>query len=105
MVMETIADDSKKIISQISNFRDKNEKASWIRKKKTIEKIVEDIKPIEEQILILSDKKIKMIEEIQEIRKTMISECIHPSDYIVKLSEGDNTKFKCKFCNNIIKIK
>jgi len=37
----------KRDFAAVANFRDKNEKASWLRKKKNLETLVSDIAPIE----------------------------------------------------------
>lgn len=90
----------KKDFVTISNFRDKNEKASWLRKKANLESIVDKLEPIEDEIRKLQQIKMDMIDELQEIRKTMIVDCIHPQDYLVHYG-----KFvKCRFCETNISI-
>ncbi len=90
----------KKDFAAISNFRDKNEKASWLRKKKNLELIVESIEPIENEMRTLRSQQMKLIDEMQEIRKSMISDCIHPQDYLVHYDKY----VKCRFCESDISI-
>lgn len=90
----------KKDFAAIANFRDKNEKASWLRKKANLEAIVEEIEPIEEQIRSLQTTKMKLMDELQEIRKNMIADCIHPQDYLVHYGKY----VKCRFCESNISI-
>lgn len=90
----------KKDFAAIANFRDKNEKASWLRKKSNLESIVEQIEPIEEQIRALQKAKMDLIDEVQEIRKSMVADCIHPQDYLVHYGKY----VKCRFCESNISI-
>ncbi len=90
----------KRDFAAVSNFRDKNEKASWIRKKKNLESLVSDITPIEDSILRLTTEKNKIMDEINEIRKTMVVDCIHPQDYLVHYG----TYIKCRFCETKVSI-
>ena len=90
----------KKDFAAIANFRDKNEKASWLRKKKNLETIVETTEPVEDDIRKLQSIKMHLVDEIQEIRKTMISDCIHPQDYLVHYGKY----VKCRFCESNISI-
>lgn len=90
----------KKDFDAIWNFRDKNEKASWVRKKKNLENLVEQLEPIEEQLRLLNAQKLQILDDINEIRKTMIVDCVHPKDYLVHYG----TYVKCRFCEYKISI-
>jgi len=90
----------KKDFAAISNFRDKNEKASWLRKKKNLETLVEDLEPVEDEIRKLTAVKMDIIDQLNEIRKTMIVDCIHPQDYLVHYEKY----VKCRFCESNISI-
>lgn len=91
---------SKRDITAIANFRDKNEKASWLRKKKNLESLVEKLEPIENNLIALNNKKQEILDEVNEIRKTMLADCIHPQDYLVHYDKY----VLCKFCNYKISI-
>ena len=85
----------------VANFRDKNEKLAWMRKKKKIETIVEsDIGPIEAELLKLTTQKQVYMDEVAAIRKEMVRECIHPSDYLIHYG----IYIKCRFCEAKISI-
>ena len=90
----------KKDFSAVANFRDKNEKASWLRKKKNLEAFVDQLAPIEAQLLALTAQKTDIMDEINDVRKTMIIDCIHPQDYLVHYE----TYIKCRFCESNISI-
>lgn len=90
----------KKDFEAIWNFRDKNEKASWVRKKKNLETLVAKLEPIEEQLRKLNADKSLILDEINDIRKTMVIDCIHPKDYLVHY----DTYVKCRFCEYKISI-
>lgn len=90
----------KKDFSTIANFRDKNEKASWIRKKKNLEALVAELEPIEMQLLKLNTQKSDIMDEVNKIRRTMVVDCIHPQDYLVHYEKY----IKCRFCECNISI-
>jgi len=79
----------------------KNEKVSWKRKQKNIENLVEEIGPLEDQILELIAKKSSIMDKIRNIRTVMIAECIHPKEYLAEANDGT---MHCKFCNKQISI-
>lgn len=90
----------KKDFNAVANFRDKNEKASWLRKKKNLEALVDRLAPIESQLLVLNAKKLDIMDDINGVRKTMIIDCIHPQDYLVHYE----SYIKCRFCESNISI-
>lgn len=87
------------MLNEISNISPKNEKNIWARKREKIEKLVEDITPIETEILLLTKKRQDIYDEITVLRNLMVKECVHPFDLLLY---KDNYVL-CKFCN--IKIK
>jgi hypothetical protein len=90
----------KKDFAAIANFRDKNEKASWLRKKKNLEALVVKLEPMEEELRRINATKMEIFDEIVDIRKTMIVDCIHPQDYLVHYQKY----IKCRFCESNISI-
>lgn len=96
----TLNKNHKRDFAAIANFRDKNEKASWLRKKKKLEALVESLEPIESELLRLNQQKMGITDEIQAIRKTMVTDCIHPQDYLVHYEKY----VKCRFCESNISI-
>lgn len=85
---------------KVYNFRNKSEKLSWIRKKKRIEKLIDDLKPFEEEILRIIEQKQPIIDKINKIRQDMKKDCVHPRDHLIH----EGTHILCKFCNTKIKI-
>ncbi len=96
----TLDKNHKRDFAAIANFRDKNEKASWLRKKKNLEALVESLEPIESELLRLNQQKMDITDKIQAIRKTMVADCIHPQDYLVHYGKY----VKCRFCESNISI-
>lgn len=90
----------KRDFAAIANFRDKNEKASWMRKKKNIEALVAELEPIEELIRELNKKREDLLQQVESIRYTMDADCIHPQDYLVHYERY----VKCRFCESNISI-
>lgn len=85
----------------LDNSIHKNEKLSWKRKQKVIEKLVADLEPLEDEILKLMAKKAKMVDKITATRTQMVQECIHPTSSLV--GTEDETLF-CKFCNRELNV-
>lgn len=87
-------------IKNVANIKDKNEKLSWTRRQKKVEEMVEEMQPIEDQILALTAQRQEVLEKIQAIRKQMVKECIHPKNSLVH----KGTFIECKFCNAKLSI-
>lgn len=90
----------KKQLSAISNFRNKNEKASWMRKKRNLETLVEEISLLEDDLRAITQQKQEIIDKINVIRDEMIVECIHPLDYLVH----HGTYVICRFCETKLRM-
>lgn len=87
------------LFEKISNHANRSEKTAWKRKLANMEKLIEELRPIEEKILaIMHDEKQPILDLIQELRKTMVTECVHPYEHLVR-KEGF---VYCKFCNRRI---
>ena|SRR5271157_1315456 len=84
----------------IANNANRSEKTSWNRKMDNMVKLLAEIRPIEEQIIALTEKKIPIFDQIQELRKQMLQDCVHPYEYV--LIEKDHAK--CKFCEKKISL-
>lgn len=87
-------------LKNVANIKDKNEKLSWTRRQKKVEEMVEEMRPIEDQILALTAQRQDVLEKIQVIRKQMVKECIHPKNSLVH----KGTYIECKFCNAKLSI-
>lgn len=78
----------------------KNEQISWKRKQKNVEKLTEELAPLEDEIMELTVKKNKIIDKIMTTRATMVAECVHPADQLSESADG--TYMICKFCERSI---
>jgi hypothetical protein len=87
------------LLESIANFSDRNSKMAWERKMSRMQRLLQKIQPIEEEIIELQAKKVPIYDEIQSIREDMVRECIHPFDYLI---EKDGYVY-CKFCEAKIK--
>lgn len=85
----------------ISKSKNKNERLSWKRKYDKLTEILENkMTPIEDKLVALYAERIEVQDEIDELRKIMIKECVHPKDLLVHKS----IYVLCKFCNAKLKI-
>lgn len=78
----------------IANHVTRSDKMSWERKYKNMQKELDKLRPVEDQLLELQAKKQKFIDVVTEIRLKMVEECIHPREYLIH--NGDH--IVCKFC-------
>lgn len=85
---------------KIANGPPRAEKVSWNRKLANLEALYAKITPLEDQILDLIAQKQPIYDEMQEMRNTMVDECIHPFDYLVVKDDH----ILCKFCNRRMKV-
>lgn len=93
---ETINEtNDRQIREEISNAANRSEKTSWNRKMDNMVKLLAALRPIEDQIIELQAKKIPIFDEIQVLRKQMVSDCIHPFEYLLV----KDTCVECKFCD------
>lgn len=90
----------RRLKEEISNNANRSEKTSWNRKMDNMVKLLAELRPIEDKIIELHEKKIPIFDEIQELRKQMVQDCVHPYDHLL-LEDGHA---KCKFCNRKISI-
>lgn len=86
----------KKIIA----FKPKNERIAWIRKMDKMQQLIKTMEPIEDVILAKIAEKQVIMDEITELRKLMVKDCIHPIDMLV----DKQTHIVCKFCNDKLRV-
>lgn len=86
--------------NQLASAIPKNEQISWKRKQKNIEKLTEELEPLETQIMELMLLKGKIIDKIVTTRATMVAECVHPADMLSESADG--SYMICKFCERSI---
>lgn len=90
--------EERQIKDTIANGPSRSEKVSWNRKMDNMVKLMTKLSPIEEEIIALQAKKMPIFDEIQELRGVMVTECVHPFEYLVV----ENDHVLCKFCNKKI---
>ncbi len=91
-----------KMIEYVSKKATASEVASWNRKMDNVEKLLAKLTPLEQQIVQLVVEKHKQIDEIDQLRKTMVEQCIHPKTHLTHNS--NNNTIACKFCNKTFSI-
>lgn len=91
---------TRQLLESIANNADRSEKTSWNRKMENMVKLITKLRPLEEKVLELEEKKLPIIDDIQELRLTMVKECVHPFDHLVYFENH----VRCKFCNRRISV-
>lgn len=95
---QNITPETKKHLERIANTASRSDKVSWNRKMDNMIRLLAKIKPIEDEILDLHAKKTEVVDEIAELRRVMVAECIHPFNYLVEHEDY----VLCKFCDKKI---
>lgn len=93
-------DDESLEINAINMMALKNEKLKWNRLHDKMQKYLDKIKPIEEEILDLQSKRAPILDDIEYLRTEMVDTCIHPKELLIH--NGDH--ILCKFCNKKLSI-
>lgn len=96
-IPENETEQQKKIrqqLEQVTDHATRSEKTSWNRKMDKMVSLITKVKPIEQKIHELMEEKQPLLDEIQNLRSTMVKECIHPYEYLVLHKEV----VYCKFC-------
>ena len=85
-------------LDSISNAPDRSAKTAWNRKMDNMVKLLAKLSPIEQDIIRLQGQKMPIFDEVQQLRETMVSECIHPQQYLTRV----DGVVLCKFCQRRI---
>jgi len=89
------------LFETISNHADRSEKTAWKRKLVNMERLIEELRPVEEKILgIIKNEKQPILDQIQALRQEMVKDCVHPFEHLIQ-KDG---YVECKFCNRRIKV-
>lgn len=91
----------RRVLEKVSNHATRSEKLSWERKRTNINELIIQANKIEQQMYELRLTLTPLHDEIQELRTTMVEECIHPYDLLVLKEEGTVV---CKFCEKTLKV-
>jgi hypothetical protein len=84
----------RRIMETIAGAATRNEKVSWNRKMDNMEGLVNQIRPLEDEITNLMAKKVPIMDDISKLRQDMITDCVHP--FINLVYKEDYVE--CKFC-------
>lgn len=89
------------LIQAVVNWATHNERLSWNRKRKNIEKVLIQLRVLEDKILEIKGKAQPLYDEISLIRGEMVITCIHPEDQLVakRDEQAQELYIECKFCN------
>lgn len=91
---------TRQIKETIAGLSNRSEKVSFSRKMDNMVKLMSQLQPIEDKILDLFAQKIPIYDQIQELRSTMVEQCVHPYEYL----EIQDDLVVCKFCNRKISL-
>lgn len=89
------------VIEAITSRVPANELTSWKRMMRKMGTLIDDIRPIEDAILLLTAQKMPIFDKIQELRMEMIKICVHPKEHLVV----QNRSVLCKFCDRRLQVK
>ncbi len=93
--------EQRRLLEKVANTANRSDKVSWNRKLDNMIKLVTAVNRIQDKIQELEIEKDPYIQEIADLRKVMVNECIHPFDQLVHTDEHTH----CKFCNaNIVVV-
>lgn len=91
---------NREMIEKVIKLSDRSDRTSWKRKQKNIQKLIESVNVIEEEMQTMQASKQPLLDQILEIRNEMVDTCIHPEEFLV-VHEGN---VKCKFCEKVIRV-
>lgn len=95
-----IQSEERVLFEQIANKPERSEKVSWNRKMDNLVRLMAQLEPIEQKLLeIISNEKLPLMDQVQELRETMVNECVHPFEYLATTAAGE---VECKFCYKIL---
>lgn len=91
----------RRIMETVADFAPRSDKVAWQRKYSNMQGLIEEMEPINLKIQDLIAQRQPMLDEIAELRRNMVQECIHPYDSL-EYVEGNTVL--CKFCNRTIVV-
>lgn len=93
----------RRTLEAIADNATRGEKVSWDRKMDNMVSILATLQPIEDQILELMAKKLPILDDISDLRKEMVRDCVHPYHLLAVDPNGSGT-VSCKFCNKTFTV-
>jgi hypothetical protein len=71
------------------------DKANWLRRFDKIQGHITEVNRLSDQIMEIEKAKLPILDQIAELRKELVADCIHPKDYLVKV----DGIVGCTFCD------
>jgi len=84
----------RRIFETICDHATRGEKVSWNRLMDNMVSLLAKLKPIEDKIVALQSQKLPIIDEVANLRRRMVMDCVHPYEQLVLTAEH----VECKFC-------
>lgn len=85
----------RRVLDSIANHATRSEKTAWNRKRDNLDRLMQKLRPLEDEILAIRVKMQPMYDDIAILRGDMAQDCIHPRDLLIH--KGDHVE--CKFCS------
>ncbi len=89
----------RQMLETIANHATRSEKTAWERKRSNMDKLVKQLRPLEDKIMEIRAKMNPIYDDIAILRNDMVEDCIHPFDMLIH--QGDH--IDCKFCGKSLK--
>lgn len=91
---------SRQTLEKIADAATRSEKVAWDRKMDNMVSLIAKLRPIEDQILELMSAKQPILDDIAELRREMVRDCVHPYTHLV--DKGIHQE--CKFCGRTFRV-
>lgn len=89
----------RQMLETIANHATRSEKTAWERKRNNMDKLVKQLRPLEDQIMEIRAVMNPIYDDIAVLRADMVEDCIHPFDMLV----NQGAHIDCKFCGKSLK--
>lgn len=90
----------RQLLETIANHATRSEKTSWQRKRDNMDKLVKQLRPLEDEMIAIRSKMIPIYDEVSTLRTEMVLECIHPFDMLIHKEDH----VECKFCSAKLRV-
>lgn len=84
----------------IRKCADASDYATWRRRQKRLEGMIEKLRPLNDKMIEIHAKRIPLLKDIDSLRDEMTSLCVHPRETL----QHEGTHIVCKFCNRSLTI-
>ncbi len=87
-------------LEAIANHATRSEKTAWERKRNNMDKLVKQLRPLEDKIMEIRAVMNPIYDEIAILRNNMVEDCIHPFDMLIQHPDHVD----CKFCGKSLNL-